>query len=152
MGASVLQKQFSEVLGSVIKNGDGWTAAVSDDWLQGRSTFGGLQAALALRAMRGLVPATLSLRSLQVAFVAPVSGGAVRITARVLREGKNVIQVEARLLEGEETACLVIGVFENLFAAYVSTAFKDTFAFGIIIVVLMFRPQGLFTRRVAKKV
>jgi len=46
----------------------------------------------------------------------------------------------------------VIGVVENLFAAYVSTAFKDTFAFGIIIVVLMFRPQGLFTRRIAKKV
>jgi branched-chain amino acid transport system permease protein len=55
-------------------------------------------------------------------------------------------------LPGAVVGCLVIGVVENLFAAYVSTAFKDTFAFGIIIVVLMFRPQGLFTRRVAKKV
>jgi len=55
-------------------------------------------------------------------------------------------------LPGAVVGCLVIGVFENLFAAYVSTAFKDTFAFGIIIVVLMFRPQGLFTRRIAKKV
>jgi branched-chain amino acid transport system permease protein len=55
-------------------------------------------------------------------------------------------------LPGAVFGCLVIGVFENLFAAYVSTAFKDTFAFGIIIVVLMFRPQGLFTRRIAKKV
>jgi branched-chain amino acid transport system permease protein len=55
-------------------------------------------------------------------------------------------------LPGAVVGCLVIGVSENLFAAYVSTAFKDTFAFGIIILVLMFRPQGLFTRRIAKKV
>jgi len=48
--------------------------------------------------------------------------------------------------------CLVIGMLENLFAAYVSTAFKDTFAFAIIIAVLMIRPQGLFTRQIAKKV
>jgi branched-chain amino acid transport system permease protein len=55
-------------------------------------------------------------------------------------------------LPGAVVGCLVIGVVENLFAAYVSTAFKDTFAFAIIIAVLMFRPQGLFTRRIEKKV
>lgn len=55
-------------------------------------------------------------------------------------------------LPGAVIGCLVIGVLENLFSAYISTAFKDTFAFGIIIAVLMFRPQGLFTRQIAKKV
>lgn len=55
-------------------------------------------------------------------------------------------------LPGAVVGCLVIGVLENLFGAYVSSAFKDTFAFGIIIAVLMVRPQGLFTRRIAKKV
>lgn len=55
-------------------------------------------------------------------------------------------------LPGAVVGCLVIGVIENLFGAYISSAFKDTFAFAIIIVVLMIRPQGLFTRRVAKKV
>jgi branched-chain amino acid transport system permease protein len=55
-------------------------------------------------------------------------------------------------LPGAVVGCLVIGVVENLFAAYVSTAFRDTFAFGVIILVLMFRPQGLFTRRIAQKV
>jgi len=34
----------------------------------------------------------------------------------------------------------------------VSTAFKDAFAFGIIVVVLMARPAGLFTRTVGTKV
>jgi branched-chain amino acid transport system permease protein len=55
-------------------------------------------------------------------------------------------------LPGAVIGCLLIGVAESLIAAYVSTAFKDTFAFGIIIMVLMFRPQGLFTRQIAKKV
>jgi branched-chain amino acid transport system permease protein len=55
-------------------------------------------------------------------------------------------------LPGAVVGCLAIGVIENLFGAYISSAFKDTFAFAIIIAVLMIRPQGLFTRRVAKKV
>jgi branched-chain amino acid transport system permease protein len=55
-------------------------------------------------------------------------------------------------LPGAVVGCLVIGVLENLFGAYVSTAFKDAFAFGIIVLVLMFRPAGLFTRMAARKV
>ena len=55
-------------------------------------------------------------------------------------------------LPGAVIGCLVIGVVENLFGAYVSTAFKDAFAFGIIVVVLMARPAGLFTRTVGTKV
>jgi branched-chain amino acid transport system permease protein len=55
-------------------------------------------------------------------------------------------------LPGAVIGCLTIGVVENLFGAYVSTAFKDAFAFGIIVVVLMARPAGLFTRAVGTKV
>jgi branched-chain amino acid transport system permease protein len=55
-------------------------------------------------------------------------------------------------LPGAVVGCMVLGVLENLFAAYISTGFKDTFGFGIILLVLMFRPQGLFTRQVARKV
>ncbi len=55
-------------------------------------------------------------------------------------------------LPGAVVGCLVIGVVENLFAAYVSTAFKDAFAFAVIIAVLMVRPQGLFTQQLARKV
>jgi acyl-CoA thioesterase len=103
--------RFSEVLNSVRRDGDAWIAAISEDWLQGRSTFGGLQAALAVQVMRELLPGDAPLRSLQVAFIAPVPAGTVRMSAKILRQGKNVTQVEARLLDGDETACLVIGVF-----------------------------------------
>lgn len=55
-------------------------------------------------------------------------------------------------LPGAVVGCLAIGVIENLFGAYVSTAFKDAFAFSVIVLVLMFRPAGLFTRTAGKKV
>jgi branched-chain amino acid transport system permease protein len=55
-------------------------------------------------------------------------------------------------LPGAVVGCLVIGVLENLFGAYVSSAFKDAFAFGIIVAVLMLRPAGLFTRVAGTKV
>jgi acyl-CoA thioesterase len=103
--------RFSEVLRSVRRDGETWIGSISEDWLQGRSAFGGLQAALALQAMRELVPEDMPLRSLQVAFLAPIPASTVRMDAKVLRRGKNVIQVEARLLDGDAAACLVIGVF-----------------------------------------
>lgn len=102
---------FSEVMQSLKPDGDSWTATVPEDWMQGRSVFGGLQAAYALRAMRALVPAELPLRTLQTTFLAPVPAGVVRVRARVLRQGKSAIHVEARLEDGAQTLCLTVGVF-----------------------------------------
>ena len=102
---------YSQVLDSVRQQDGGWSAAVPEDWLQGRSVFGGLQSALALRAMRGLVPRTVPLRTLQTTFLAPVPAGPLHIRAQVLRAGKSATHVEARLLDGEQTLCIVIGVF-----------------------------------------
>jgi len=50
-------------------------------------------------------------------------------------------------LPGSVLGGLLIGVLENFFGAYISSTFKDSFAFFIIIVVLMFRPAGLFSRK-----
>lgn len=55
-------------------------------------------------------------------------------------------------LPGAVVGGLTIGVLETAFGALISTSFKDTFAFGIIILVLMFRPTGLFGRSGIKKV
>jgi branched-chain amino acid transport system permease protein len=55
-------------------------------------------------------------------------------------------------LPGTVLGCLLIGLIQNLLGAYVSSAFKEAAAFLIIVAVLMFRPQGLFTRAVVKKV
>lgn len=102
---------FSEVLGSVKEQDGAWTAAIPDSWAQGRTSFGGLLAALAVRALRGLVPAAAPLRVLQTTFIAPVPAGTVRIEARVLRSGKSATHAEARIIDQGQVACLVVGIF-----------------------------------------
>ncbi|GGY24896.1 thioesterase family protein [Paludibacterium paludis] len=79
---------------------DGFAAHVPGDWLQGRTTYGGLSAALCVeaagRAFGGLPP----LRSAQFAFAGPASGG-LRIETRVLRQGKSSVFAGVDLF-GEE--------------------------------------------------
>ena len=103
--------KFSEAMQAVTRDGDSWQATVTEDWLQGRSAFGGLQAALAVRAMRELVHPDMPLRSLQTTFVAPVPAGTVRIRAQRLREGRSATQIEASLYDGEQTLCRLVAVF-----------------------------------------
>jgi branched-chain amino acid transport system permease protein len=40
---------------------------------------------------------------------------------------------------------LIIGFAESFGAFYISTDYKDIIAFVLLVVVLSFRPQGLFT-------
>ncbi|MEP6484412.1 MAG: thioesterase family protein [Rudaea sp.] len=88
-----------------------FTATVTDDWLQGRSAFGGLQGAFALAAMRTLVPAEFPLRTLQMTFIAPVESGECITHASILRAGKNTRHVEARIEHGGELLAHAIAVF-----------------------------------------
>ncbi|MES2886114.1 MAG: thioesterase family protein [Pseudomonadota bacterium] len=104
-------KTFAEIIQPTARDAVALTFTISDDWLQGRSSFGGLQAAFALAAMRQLTGVTAPLRVLQTTFIAPVGGGDVRVVAHTLRAGKSVTHVEARLMQGEDTACLVVGIF-----------------------------------------
>ncbi len=47
---------------------------------------------------------------------------------------------------------LIVGVCENLAAAYVSPAYKDAVALVIFMVVILFKPQGLLGRKQERKV
>jgi Acyl-CoA thioesterase N-terminal domain/Acyl-CoA thioesterase C-terminal domain len=102
---------FTAVLDSATVAGGSLSADVPADWTQGRTIFGGLQAALALRAMRAVVPPDVPLRALQGTFAAPLPAGEVHADAEVLRVGKNASQAEARLGSGGETTAVFLGVF-----------------------------------------
>lgn len=88
---------------------------VPADWLQGRTSFGGLIATMAVQAMRDVAgsawPANVHLRALQTSFIGPVAPGPVEITVTLLREGKNVRQVQALVQQQGQTAALLLGVF-----------------------------------------
>ena len=51
-------------------------------------------------------------------------------------------------VNGAIAASFLIGVTEALAGSYVSYAYKDAIAFVIMITVLLFRPQGLFGKRI----
>ena len=46
---------------------------------------------------------------------------------------------------------LFLGVIEVISAYYISSAYRDAFAFIMLILVLLFRPQGFFGEKVAEK-
>ena len=51
-------------------------------------------------------------------------------------------------VQGAILASFLIGITESLAAGYISYVYKDAFAFIIMIAVLLWRPQGLFGRRI----
>lgn len=85
---------------------------VTDDWAQGRTAFGGLVVAIALKAMQAQVNAERLLRSAQVSFIAPLASNTdTDLFVQVLREGGSLSFVEARLQQGTQVCCMVMGCF-----------------------------------------
>lgn len=69
---------------------------IPEDWMQGRTTYGGLTAALCLESAKELVP-DMPVRAAQVAFIGPV-GGEVVISPHILRRGKSSAFVNVDLV------------------------------------------------------
>jgi branched-chain amino acid transport system permease protein len=55
-------------------------------------------------------------------------------------------------LRGAVIGAMVLGLTESLISGYVSTVYRDAFVWGIFIVFVLFRPQGLFPAQIAEKV
>lgn len=47
---------------------------------------------------------------------------------------------------------LLIGVLDQVSAAYISAGYKDAIAFGFLVLVLFIRPQGIFGEKISEKV
>ncbi len=55
-------------------------------------------------------------------------------------------------LPGAVVGGLLLGVLENLVAGYISTQLKSTFAFALIVIVLLIRPSGIMGATEKRKV
>ena len=103
------------MLDSIEPSTEGLCVTVPADWLQGRTVFGGMQMALAIRAMREAMPPgarSLPLRSAQVTFVGPVAGGvSVALHARLLRQGRSTVHARCDLVQHEAVGTTAVAIF-----------------------------------------
>ena len=84
------------VTATAIETGAAVTLPDAENWMQGRTLYGGASGLVAytaaIRAFDDLPP----LRAAQIGFVAPV-GGEVELGARIVRRGRNVAQVRSEI-------------------------------------------------------
>jgi acyl-CoA thioesterase len=88
---------FTDLMHSLTPADDGWSVTVTDDWLQGRTVYGGLASALCLQGAQNSFADLPPMRSAQIAFIGPASG-ALQIKPSVLRKGKSTVFVGVDLI------------------------------------------------------
>ncbi|HEY5336751.1 MAG TPA: acyl-CoA thioesterase domain-containing protein [Rhizomicrobium sp.] len=64
---------FCDLLSAITRDGDVFRTALSDDWLQGRTAYGGLSAALCVEAAKRALPDLPPLRSTQFTLIGPAA-------------------------------------------------------------------------------
>lgn len=101
---------FSELINQV-KAGE-THLSLGAEWGQGRAVFGGIVAGLVYQAMLQALEDERPVRSLQIAFIGPVSvDQPLELKTEVLRQGKSVSQLLGRGIQGGQTQVTVIGNF-----------------------------------------
>jgi acyl-CoA thioesterase len=104
-----LRTPLPTILGSLQPSQNGsWTGHVTPDWMQGRTLYGGISAALCLQAARQQFDGLPPLRSAQFSFVGPAAGD-VTLTPTMLRHGKSAAFVGVNLMSeaGHGTAAVI---------------------------------------------
>ncbi len=77
-----------------------------------------------------------------LAFISPEMGATLVLKAYVIVVIGGLGSMHGAIIGG-----YLLGILEALAIAYVSSAYKDVFAFGILIIILAIRPTGLFGGR-----
>ncbi|RBP50928.1 thioesterase family protein [Arenicella xantha] len=91
------QPSFSELLDNLDSvSPESWSVTITPNWMQGRTTYGGLSAALCLQAVLQEYSDLPPLRSAQINFIGPV-GGTVSIKTSILRQGRSVCFISAEM-------------------------------------------------------
>ncbi len=94
--SAVESTAFSRLLANLEHHEDQFAIELPSDWLQGRTAYGGLSAALCLEATLRTFPNLPPLRSAQFAFVGPATG-ALKVSSSMLRRGKSTAFTSADL-------------------------------------------------------
>lgn len=92
-------------------------------------------------ALGGAAGVLIGLYYTQIDFVMGYSAGLKAFTAAVLGGIGNI--------KGAMVGGLLLGVIESVAVTVINPAFKDVVAFAVLILVLMFRPEGIFGETLA---
>jgi len=103
--------KFAVLLDRVQNTNQEDSLIIPDDWMQGRTAYGGLIASIALASMRKHVAQERKVRSLFVSFVGPVSPEPFFVKTKLLRSGKSVSTVESKLIQNDNVCCTAVGSF-----------------------------------------
>ena len=80
-------------------------------------------------------------------FVGPYSGSMPGIKAFVAAVFGGIGSIPGAMLGG-----ILLGIIENMAKAYISTELSDAIVFGVLVLVLLFKPAGLLGREKVEKV
>lgn len=107
--AQTTMASFQEYLTNSIP---GRNLQIDASWGQGRTIFGGLSAAILVRACASKVDDSFSLRNLSVTFPAALLGEeSFQIVVEDLAKGKSAHQLQARLVQNDKICTLVTACF-----------------------------------------
>ena len=102
--------QFSELAAAIPADNRPIVLPGAENWMQGRTLFGGASAAIALVAARKAMPDLPPFRAAQVGFVAPV-GANLSFAVEMVRQGRNVTQVRTDIASDGKLALTALMLF-----------------------------------------
>ena len=88
---------ISELLDPITASGGPLHLPAAQQWMQGRTLYGGASALIAYVAATRAFPDLPPLRAAQIGFVAPV-GTDMQLRTEIIRQGRNVTQVRSEIL------------------------------------------------------
>lgn len=100
-----------ELLATISEEGNRATFTVTEDWLQGRTIYGGLIVLLGQTLMARKVIGDRHLRSLNVVFAAPNAVGNITFVTDVLREGKSVTVIRSDIISNGAISTTLTGTY-----------------------------------------
>lgn len=107
--ARALMTPLSKVL-KLKSDGPGFLTEIPQDWTQGRTTFGGLLAAVAIRGLQTGAQGR-PLRSFLMDYVSPTAPGPLTVEVEVLRVGRSLLHTRATLAQEGQMRAVLLGAF-----------------------------------------
>lgn len=116
-------RNVRDILATISEEGNTAQFTVTEDWSQGRTTYGGLIALLAQTLMARRVIGDRQLRAMHLVYAAPNAPGEISFVTDVIREGKSVTVVRSDVVSNAQITTTVTGVYG---ASRASQVFVET--------------------------